>query len=76
MLYLEKASPVLCENIEAVEVKRVLGDGWALGDGRAPLLHEAQQLVEPGPSLGVVVDLVEPLQVLHLGLLKQQQHND
>ena len=65
--YLHESALLLGEQVQAVEIERVLGDGWALRDGRVPLLHEVQQLVEEGPPLGVAVHLVEPRQRVRLG---------
>ena len=41
MSHLKEAAPVLGEDVEPVEVQWVLADGGALGDGGAPVLHEA-----------------------------------
>ena len=70
--YLKEATTVLGEDVEPVEVEGVLADGRALGDRGASLLHEAEQLVQPGAPLGVVVDLIQPLQILHFSLLEEQ----
>ena len=70
--YLKEATTVLGEDIEPVEVEGVLADGRALGDRGASLLHEAEQLVQPGAPLGVVVELIQPLQILHFSLLEEQ----
>ena len=64
--YLHESALVLGEEVQAVEIERVLGDGGALRDGRAPLLHEVQQLVEEGPPPLVAVHLVEPRQRVRL----------
>jgi hypothetical protein len=39
--HLQEAAAVLGEDVEAVEVERVLADGGALGDGGPAVLHEA-----------------------------------
>ena len=70
--YLKEATTVLGEDVEPVEVEGVLADGRALGDRGASLLHEAEQLVQPGAPLRVVVDLIQPLQILHFSLLEEQ----
>ena len=64
--YLHESPLLLGEEVQAVEIQRVLGDGGALRDRRAPLLHEVQQLVEEGAPLGVTVHLVEPRQRVRL----------
>ena len=64
--YLHETALFLGEEVQAVEIEGVLGDGGALRDGRAPLLHEVQQLVEEGPPTLVAVHLVEPRQRVRL----------
>jgi len=67
---LKEAAAVLGEDVEPVEVEGVLADGWALADRGAALLHEAEQLVQPGAALRVVVNLIQALQILHFSLLR------
>ena len=69
--YLKEAAAVLGEDVEPVEVEGVLADGWALADRGAALLHEAEQLVQPGAALRVVVNLIQALQILHFSLLEE-----
>ena len=69
--YLKEATTVLGEDVEPVEVEGVLADGRALGDRGASLLHEAEQLVQPGSPLRVVVNLIQALQILHFSLLEE-----
>ena len=69
--YLKEAAAVLGEDVEPVEVEGILADGGALGDGGAPLLHEAEQLIQPGAPLRMVVDLIQTLQILHFSLLEE-----
>ena len=82
MLYLKEPSPILGVHVKLVQIERVLGNGRTLGDRSPALLHEGEQLVQPGLPVGVIVDLVKPLEVLDLGLLHianirlQQRHRD
>ena len=64
--YLQESALFLGAQVQAEEIQRVLRDGGALRDGRAPLLHEVEQLIEEGPPLGVAVHLVEPRQRVRL----------
>lgn len=64
--YLDKPAAVAHEQVEAVEVERLLGDGGAGGDGRAPLLHEGQQALHPAAPLRRVVHLVQLAQRVRL----------
>ena len=69
--YLHEAAAVPHQQVEAVEVQGLLGDGGAGGDGRAALLHEGQQALHPAAALGRVVHLVQLAQ--RVRLLAQQR---
>lgn len=63
---LDEAAAVAHEQVQAVQVERLLADGGAGGDGRAPLLHEGQQALHPAAPLGRVVHLVQLAQRVRL----------
>ena len=56
---LQISSPFLCVQVQTKEIEGIFRYGWTLCDGCAFLLHEAQQLVEEGPAIGMIVHFVE-----------------
>lgn len=70
--YLYEATAVAYQQVQAIKVERLLGDGGASGDGRAPLLHECQQPFHPPTPLRGVVHFIQLAQ--RVRLLAQIHH--
>lgn len=64
--YLYESSSVPDEQVQPVEVQRLLGDGRAGGDGRATFLHERQEPLHPAAALRGVVHLIQLAQRVRL----------
>ena len=57
---LQISAPFLCVQVQTKEIERIFRYGWTLCDGGALLLHEAEQLFEERPPIGVIIHLVKP----------------
>lgn len=58
LTHLKKTAALLCQDVQLVQIQGCLRDRGTRRDGRSPLLHEGQQLVQPGPSLRLVIHVV------------------
>lgn len=61
---LKKTAAFLHQDVQLVQIQGRLGDGRTGRDGRAALLHEGEQLIQPGPPLRLVVHVVQLVQAV------------
>lgn len=66
--HLDQAAARHHELVELVQVEHLLRHDWNPVDGRIPVRHELEQLVQEVLALGVVADLVQQLELLLEGV--------
>lgn len=60
--YLQVSTSLFGEDVELVDVQRVLRDCRTLSDRRPAVLHEGEEPIQEHPSIRILVHLVQPSQ--------------
>jgi hypothetical protein len=71
---LQVSTSFFSEEVQLVDVQRILRDGWTLSNGCPAILHEGEEPIQEHPPIRILIHLIQPSQ--RLGTLRALRGSD